>query len=111
MLKTPCLMCGGRCCQKFYLYIRNKKTGTIHTIRKDSKSLPKQVRRLTREELRAIFGKVPEDVNRWYTCEWFDAATGRCSHYDERPNFCREFMCSEAIEKMALTSTDAGVNV
>jgi Fe-S-cluster containining protein len=24
-------------------------------------------------------------------CLWFDAATGRCRHYDSRPRACREF--------------------
>lgn len=24
-------------------------------------------------------------------CLWFDMATKRCTHYDDRPNVCREF--------------------
>lgn len=41
-------------------------------------------------------------------CIWYDAATGRCRHYEVRPEVCREFEvgCPECLEYR----NEAGIN-
>ena len=33
-------------------------------------------------------------IENGFACDWFDVEMGRCKHYDDRPYFCRNFMCN-----------------
>ena len=56
------------------------------------RALPKKLQReLLTYILRAVAGKRPFHPT-YPACLWYDGATKRCRHYDERPYICREFM-------------------
>jgi len=72
---NPCLLCNGWCCSSIHLYYaRSKKT-----VYKNSPHL----RRFP----------FLHKVGKRFNCERWSQETGKCGDYENRPYFCRNFMC------------------
>ena len=57
----------------------------------EAESLPASVRadlELTREISDRVAVSIGHD---YFPCGWLDRSTGRCKHYEHRPEVCREF--------------------
>lgn len=101
---TPCT---GHCCRRFILpwnpswLMRKARAGSIRSA--DAKWVKARAHVFLGKlegphQNEATFQHRPTleppdlepQLNYYYTCHWL-TEDGRCSHYDERPDFCREF--------------------
>ena len=79
-----CRVCDGSCCKTINLLYR-----------KSGRSLYKNTPHLRDYPFLKRTGK-------YFTCDNYDEEKGLCKDYENRPNFCRNFICNEAIEILTL---------
>lgn len=89
MTKNICLACGGSCCSWFSLH---------HEVDGERVYNDDFCKKWIKDNMPHMHYNEEEG---YFSCDWH---VGKCSNYEERPEFCREFYCSEyhEIETAAL---------
>lgn len=77
---NPCLYCDGHCCNGFPMLYKHKQYHKRVTVYKNAPDVPKQFHK---------------NGKSWF-CDWWK--NGKCSDYENRPYFCRNFICRKAVE-------------
>jgi len=93
-LFNPCLYCDGLCCTEIVLL----------SYEKDSRL--KRRRKVNRNNKRLVKYPFLEKKGKYFECNLFDpnATGGHCEDYENRPQFCKDFMCRKGGIILDLTS-------
>ena len=95
-----CKVCNGHCCVGF----------TLTTIRQDTNErveLTKKDTEYVHERVGDFMEFIADDEDEsWWKCNRFDSDTKLCSMYDERPDLCKSYHCSDYDSIMYLILTD-----
>jgi len=79
-----CRCCDGDCCKTFPLvYKKNKKT-----VYKNNPYIPSFIHK----------------KGKYFVCDIWNETTGKCNDYENRPFFCRDFICNKAVDILMLVS-------
>lgn len=92
MVLNPCFGCNGNCCKEFTLTIAK----TVN------RQIDESIRRSVRKDSRYIKNNFPYIHKRndgAFICDHYDVnrENGKCSDYENRPFFCKKFICHKAL--------------
>lgn len=101
--KSICSKCPGMCCDKFFIdcnldtLVKELKLSRIEQEQKDSEFIRKNFIQLAE-------GK--EGSKSTYTCRKFNAESGKCTAYRDRPMMCRTYLCRSNLAGFVPTHRD-----